>query len=99
MSTQIKEGEKKTKPTAAKARWICGKCEQDAGKYPDGERLAEHFRLCPKRKEDLTEGIITLKKLNKGYVIHIAQPLGFSSELALTEKELLALERLIKKNK
>jgi len=34
-----------------KKQWICGKCEQDLGKYPTGEKLEEHSLHCDKRKE------------------------------------------------
>jgi len=47
--------------------------------------------------ENLTEGKITLKKLKKGYVVHLSQSLGFCEELALTEKELLVLGKLIER--
>lgn len=42
-----------------------------------------------------TEGNITLIKLAKGYIIHLSQPFGFSSELALTKKELEDLKKLL----
>ena len=31
------------------SNWICGKCEQEKGKYPNGEKLPKHSRHCPKR--------------------------------------------------
>lgn len=42
-----------------------------------------------------TEGKITLIKLAKGYIIHLEEPLGFSSEIALTNKELEDLKKLL----
>lgn len=29
-------------------KWRCGKCEQDSGLFPTGERIPEHTRHCPK---------------------------------------------------
>lgn len=43
-----------------------------------------------------TEGKVTLTKFAKGYIIHIEEPLGFSSEMALTNKELEDLVGVIK---
>ena len=45
--------------TKAASNWICGKCEQEAGKYPDGERLSGHSRHCGKR---IIEEIGKMKK-------------------------------------
>lgn len=42
-----------------------------------------------------TEGNITLFKFRKGYIIHLSQQLGFSSEIALTNKEVKDLKKLL----
>jgi len=33
-------------------KWICGKCEQEKGKYSKGEKLLKHNRHCLKRAEN-----------------------------------------------
>lgn len=43
-----------------KSDWICGKCEQKK-KYPNAEKIAEHFRTCPNRKAEDWEEIFDKK--------------------------------------
>ena len=45
--------------------------------------------------EDKTEGKMTLIKHQKGWTIHLDDPLNFSRELALTDKEMERLQELI----
>lgn len=38
------------KPSKEKtSEWLCGKCDQESGKYPGGEQIPEHSRHCEKR--------------------------------------------------
>lgn len=32
------------------SNWICGKCEMETGKYPEGEPIPEHSRHCKFRR-------------------------------------------------
>ena len=34
---------------APRQTWQCGKCQQDAGQYSEGEKLPDHTHHCPKR--------------------------------------------------
>ncbi len=46
-----------------KNNWICGKCDQEAGKYPNGEKLPKHSLHCSKRlMTDIDKSIERFRK-------------------------------------